>query len=350
MEKKRKYIEEYINLGFTTLLTDGVEQPQCVLCHVVLSAESLKPSILKRHLEAKHPQHAKKDAAFFKRHEAGLKRQRLDAAGNFHQKNVAVLQASYEVALEIAKGKKPHTIGETLVKPRLLKTVKLVLDDASAAKVKQISLSNNTIKRRISDMAKGVTVQVVQEIKGSPMFSFQLDETTDVSLCAQLLVFVRYIHSGDFKEEFLFCSELDSTTKSADVMKKMTTFLNLPNLNGQMFVEFVPMAPLLCWDRSLAFKNKFRSWHLKQRARTVSFIFHRYALASKTLPAQLKDVLNSVVKIVNFIQAGGLSSRQFKQLCKDMNSTHETLLFHTAIRWLSKGNVLNRVYEMKDEI
>ena len=78
---------------------------------------------------------------------------------------------------------------------------------------------------------------------------------------------------------------------------------------------------------------------------THSFI-HRYALASKTLPAQLKDVLNSVVKIVNFIKAGGLSSRQFKQLCRDMNSTHETLLFHTAVRWLSKGNVLNRVYEM----
>ena len=117
-------------------MTDGVEKPQCVLCHVVLSVESLKPSKLKPHLEAKHPQHAKKDAAFFKRHEAGLKRQRLDATGNFHHKNVAVLQASYEVALEIAKGKKPHTIGETLVNPCLLQTVKLVLGDASAAKVK----------------------------------------------------------------------------------------------------------------------------------------------------------------------------------------------------------------------
>ena len=75
-----------------------------------------------------------------------------------------------------------------------------------------------------------VTVQVVQEIKGSPMFSFQLDETTNVSSCAQLLVFVRYIHSGDFKEEFVFCTELDSTTQSADVMKKMTTFFESAQL------------------------------------------------------------------------------------------------------------------------
>ena len=73
MEKKRKYIKEYINLGFTSLLTNGVEKPQCVLCHVVLSAKSLKPSKLKRHLETKHPQHAKKDAAFFMQHLNAMK-------------------------------------------------------------------------------------------------------------------------------------------------------------------------------------------------------------------------------------------------------------------------------------
>ncbi|XP_076058591.1 protein FAM200A-like [Oratosquilla oratoria] len=33
-----------------------------------------------------------------------------------------------------------------------------------------------------------------------------------------------------------------------------------------------------------------------------------------------------------------------------MNANHEFLLFYTAVRWLSKGNVINRVFEMKDEI
>ena len=190
----------------------------------------MKPSKLKRHLETKHSQHAKKDVAFFRRHEAGLKRQRLDCTGSFNQSNVAAIEASYIVALEIAKQKKTHTIGETLVKPCLLKTAKLVLGDASVAKLKQISLSNNTIQRRISDMSEDVKKQMVNEIKASPMFSFQIDESSDVSSCAQLLVFVRYICSGDIKEEFLFCSELDMTITSADIMKKIKSFFEAAGL------------------------------------------------------------------------------------------------------------------------
>ena len=59
-----------------------------------------------------------------------------------------------------------------------------------------------------------VKKQILTEIKASPLFSFQLDDSTDVSSCSQLLVFVRYINSGDIKDEFLFCSVLESTTKS----------------------------------------------------------------------------------------------------------------------------------------
>ena len=33
-----------------------------------------------------------------------------------------------------------------------------------------------------------------------------------------------------------------------------------------------------------------------------------------------------------------------------MNADHEILLFYTAVRWLSKVNVVNRVFEMKGEI
>ncbi|XP_068234378.1 protein FAM200A-like [Palaemon carinicauda] len=72
--------------------------------------------------------------------------------------------------------------------------------------------------------------------------------------------------------------------------------------------------------------------------------------SSRTLPDEMRDVLNVAIKVVNFIKSGALNSRLFKLLCKDMDSEHEALLFHTNIRWLSKGNMLERLYELREEV
>ena len=101
----------------------------------------------------------------------------------------------------------------------MLKTVKLLLEEASDARLRRIYLSIDAIQRRISDMPKDVKDQVINEIKASPtpMFSFPVDLSTYVTSCAQLLAFVRYILSGDIKKEFLFCKELQATTTSVNV-------------------------------------------------------------------------------------------------------------------------------------
>ena len=78
--------------------------------------------------------------------------------------------------------------------------------------------------------------------------------------------------------------------------------------------------------------------------------YHRYVLASKPFPASLQEVLESVIKMVNDVKTQTLNTRLFKELGKDMNADHEVILFYTAVRWLLKGNGINRVFEMKDEI
>ena len=98
------------------------------------------------------------------------------------------MTASFEVALQIAKHK--NLIGETLVKSCALNVVKLILGETNAKKIYQVSLSNNTIKRGISLMATDVKQQVIAEIKSSPMFFIQVDESTDVASCLQLLIFI----------------------------------------------------------------------------------------------------------------------------------------------------------------
>ncbi len=150
--KKQKCSEEHINYRFTSILADGIKKPKCILCFKVLGNDSMRPSKLKHHLQTIHPHYAEKDPDFFKCHKSSLGKQKLDATGASQQQTSSVVEASYEVALKIAKQKKPHTIGETLIKPCTLKMVKRVLGDASERKLQQISLSNDTVKRRINEM------------------------------------------------------------------------------------------------------------------------------------------------------------------------------------------------------
>ena len=111
---------------------------------------------------------------------------RLDASSDFFRKNNQLLEASYLVAVEIAKQKKRHTIGKTLIKPCILKTAGVVLGKEAEKKLAAISLSNNTIQRRIKDLSVDIKSQVVQEIKTAlfGLFAIQLDDSTDISSCA----------------------------------------------------------------------------------------------------------------------------------------------------------------------
>ena len=40
-------------------------------------------------------------------------------------------------------------------------------------------------------------------------------------------MYVRYIYNGDFKEEFLFCQALETTTTAKDICDKVGSFLGL---------------------------------------------------------------------------------------------------------------------------
>ncbi|GBN34593.1 Zinc finger BED domain-containing protein 5 [Araneus ventricosus] len=75
---------------------------------------------------------------------------------------------------------------------------------------------------------------------------------------------------------------------------------------------------------------------------------HSQSLAAKPLPDPLKEVLNQSFKVVNFIKANSTNTRMFKSLCGDMGVT--TLLLHTEVRWLSRGNVLTRLFEPRHEV
>ena len=98
-------------------------------------------------------------------------------------------------------------------------------------KLSSLSLSDNTVQRRIEEMSEDIKNQVVEQIKQSPIYVLQLDESTDVSSCAQLMVYVRYTHNCDFKEELLFCRLLDSQTRGIDVFNQVDIYFACEDLD-----------------------------------------------------------------------------------------------------------------------
>ncbi|KAF6027867.1 hypothetical protein EB796_013825 [Bugula neritina] len=145
--KKRIYNDSYLEYGFSYITKDNLQLPQCVICFKTLSNDSLKPFQLKQHLQKTHPTLADKGREFFESKERQAKRCRLDASGHMHAQNHAIVEASYVASFRIAQSKKPHTIGETLIKPCMLDCASIVLGKPAEQKLRDISLSNNTVKR-----------------------------------------------------------------------------------------------------------------------------------------------------------------------------------------------------------
>ena len=134
-----------------------------------MSAESMKPNKMKRHFDAKHPNFAGKDVQYFKNKADGVIKSRLDFGGKYLQQNMAVIEASYLVDLRIAKAKKPHTTAEELLLLATNDIVRVMLGAEYVNNLITISLSNNTVSRRIDDMSADIMEQVIQEMKSAPL-------------------------------------------------------------------------------------------------------------------------------------------------------------------------------------
>ena len=104
-----------------------------------------------------------------------------------YRQNKSAVHASYLVSYQVAKAKKPHTIAEDLILPSCKDIVRTMLGEESVKKLNPISLSNNTVQRRISEISADIKEQVILEIKAPlNLFSIQLDESTDVSSFCQV--------------------------------------------------------------------------------------------------------------------------------------------------------------------
>ena len=81
-------------------------------------------------------------------------------------------------------------------------------------------------------MSDDIKSRIAQQIKDAPfdLFAIQVGESIDVSSCAQLMVFVKYICNGVCEDEFFFCSSLETNTKAAHIFEKVSSFFESEHL------------------------------------------------------------------------------------------------------------------------
>lgn len=343
----RKYDPEYINMGFTFTNINDEPRPQCVICLEILSNQCMKPSLLKRHFNTKHSVLENKPRDYFVRKLTEM-RGTKKLMSNFTGSNQKAVKASFLVSLRIAKCGKAHTIGEELVLPAAKDMVTCIFGENSAKQLNIIPLSNDTIRRRVEIMALNVKEKLVDRIKNSMFFAIQLDESTDVTNYAQLMVYVRYIFQTKIEEEYLFCETLTERTTADEIFKKINDFFVENGLDWKQCVGF-------CSDGARAMTGKYGGVTAKVKLVAENCTFthcsiHREALVAKRMPDQFKHVLHEAIKIVNFIKSRALNSRLFSKLCSEMGSDYIQLLLHTEVRWLSKGKMLNRLFELRSEV
>ncbi|QQP54558.1 Protein ZBED8-like [Caligus rogercresseyi] len=287
--KKRKWNETYQQYGFTRFSRDEMDAAQCIHCSNVLANFSLKPAKLSHHQSNLHPN------IELTEEDLEAKRKRFDK----------------QVALNIAERKKAHTIGEELIKPCAEIMVRNILGDKVKREISKISLSNNTVRRRIGDIAVDMCNQVYQAIRATDRL-------------------VRYEKEKKVNEEFHFCELLTTTTTAEEIKKLVDYFFEKNGLSWMQFQHIcTDGAPAMIGVRT-GFVTLVKSkWpHISNSHCSL----HRYALASKTMPPELMSVLDSVISSINFIRGRAKNHRLFGMMAQEMGSTHTSLLYHTQVR------------------
>lgn len=80
----------------------------------------------------------------------------------------------------------------------------------------------------------------------------------------------------------------------------------------------------------------------------IHCIIHQQALCGKIIG--LEHVMSVVTKAVNFIRSHGLTHRQFQSFLLEIEAEYNDVVYHNHVRWLSRGKVLKRFFDLRKEI
>uniref|UniRef100_A0A4X2KNG3 SPIN-DOC-like zinc-finger domain-containing protein n=1 Tax=Vombatus ursinus TaxID=29139 RepID=A0A4X2KNG3_VOMUR len=350
-KKKRKIESEHrvFNPEWTHryLFTYTRDKILCLFCQEVLSVP--KEYNLRRHFESKHPDLSKLDI-----NEKQIKASKLlkNLSGeqffkNVNSENEAATKVSFQISKEIAAAGKSFTEGDFIKKCLLIAVSGLCPDKKSV--FENISLSRMTVQQRVADISNNLNDQLNQKTNEFSYYSLAMEESTDLTDTAQLLIFIRGVDENfEVTEELAGLYSMLGQTTGKEIANQVNKCVT--EKLGITFENLVAIctdgAPSMC-GKNLGAVTLVEEFAGKKITK-YHCIEHWQVLCSRVL--NFDSVMSVVLSTVNYIRSRGLKHRSFQEFLKEVGATGNDVLYHTEVRWLSRGRVLQRFVALREEI
>ncbi|XP_069461240.1 general transcription factor II-I repeat domain-containing protein 2-like [Ambystoma mexicanum] len=342
---KEQWIYDYFSIQYK-------ERAVCLICQNIVSV--FKEYNLRRHYETQHKDKYDCLVGEVRKDKILKLKNTLTAQQNTFVKqkqlNISSLRASFQVAKLIERTGRPFVEGE-FVKECLLSVAKEMCPE-KADLFSTVSLSGPTLTRRIEEMGDNLYQHLQNLTKKLSYFSLALDESNDVRDSAQLLIFIRGTNDNfEVTEELAALQSIKGTTTGEDIYEKVCQTLNGLELDWAKLASVTTDgAPSMVGSKKgvIARINQEMDKHNYSHPIAIHCLIHQQALCSKSL--KFDSVMTIVVSCVNFIRAHALKHRQFQEFLSELNADYGDVLYHTEVRWLSRGRVLKRFYDLLPQI
>uniref|UniRef100_A0A3Q1D5X4 HAT C-terminal dimerisation domain-containing protein n=1 Tax=Amphiprion ocellaris TaxID=80972 RepID=A0A3Q1D5X4_AMPOC len=316
---------------FCFILPDHAKaKPTCLIC--MQTVVVCKTDNLKRHFNTMH-------AASFNANyppESDQRKQKIANMITSFKHSVSTISkstsaqesataASLQISWYLAKANKPFADAELMKSCAVAMVSEVLRHDEKQKKtvvelLQQVPLSANTATRRV-EKAEAI--------------SLAIDSSCDRTDREQLSVFARFFDGKTFREELLCLLPLTGRTTGEVIFTVLTQFF----VKNGLDVVVEQHKGLV--SRLSAINPALLAFHC---------IIHKSVLCAK-LCGKMQETMDTVTRLVNFVhENSSLQHRLFRAMLDEISAEHKDLLLHNDVRWLSKGRVLERVCDLRDEL
>lgn len=325
----------------------------CLICKETVNV--FKEFNLRRHYDTKHKSEYDQLHSQFRQNKIDSLKKSLQAQQNIFKKcseeSSSLVKAGLQISKLIAEHNKPFTDGE-FIKNCILAAVNEICPD-KIKNFQDISLSARTVVRRIEDISTNLFNKLKETSTKFEYFSLALDESNDVCSTAQLLIFIRGIDKEfNVTEELAALKSLHGNTKGEDLFLQLIDVFNMYNLKWENLRCVTTDGAKNMVGHNIGLlgliNKKIKELNIRHPPLQLHCIIHQHALCAKVV--NLKNVMDVVISTVNYIRRNGMNHRKFREFLDEIDSEYEDIVYFSEVRWLSRGKVLKRFFDLKNEI